>query len=343
MPSPTLFPRPLILFALLALTLGPCSLKSEIVFQRTAGGSDPIVVAPYPSIGTNIISWIVNGSPGAWITTFEPTTNEIIRSVTIEMADAVTGSEPLAGGAAEGGFSLNLCQITQNGSGGTSIEIVAVLEGSDNPSTEGSYTYTVPEGLELRGPHILLAMVEPSGGVFRWKSNSPEAALGTGSGAGFPITPGAANTPTIDFPLNLENAVIFVTDGFGPAFTVEADDRPAGLTLTPAKRFAPTTVGEDSREQRITIRNRGIAPLTGLAIRGDAEARRHFKFRQPGSTTLTAGAATDFPVSFRPRESGRISGVLTVVGSAGTAKVRLRGRGESPLTKPPVRDPRDVE
>jgi hypothetical protein len=340
--SPTLFTRPLILFALLASTLGPCSLKSEIVFQRTAARADGVVVAPYPAPGTNFLSWFSAGSPGAWITTFEPATNEIIRSVTIEMADAVTGSEPLAGDAAEGGFSLNLCQIQPNESGGASIEIIAVLEGSDNPAREGSYTYTVPEGLELRGPHALLAMVEPSGGFFRWKTNSLEAAIGTGSGAGLIFTPGS-NTPTIDNPLDLENVVIFVGDNFAPAFTVEADDRPADLTLTPAKRFAPTTVGEESRSQRITIRNSGISPLTGLAVRGDAEARRHFDFTQPRLRSLTAGATTDFTVSFRPRGSGRISGALTVVSSVGTAKIRLRGRGVTPPVQPPVREPRNVE
>lgn len=340
--SPTLFTRPLILFALLASTLGPCSLKSEIVFQRTAGGSTPIVIAPYPALGTNFLSWFSAGSPGAWIATFEPATNEIIRSVTIEMADAVTGSEPLAGGAAEGGFSLNLCQIQPNESGGASIEIIAVLEGSDNPAREGSYTYTVPEGLELRGPHALLAMVEPSGGFFRWKTNSLEAAIGTGSGAGLIFTPGS-NTPTIDSPLDLENVVIFVGDNFAPAFTVEADDRYPGLSVTPAKRFAPTTIGEETEAQQIKIRNTGKAPLTGLAVRANAETRRHFDISQPKSRSLAAGAETEFPVSFRPRKPGHISGSLTVVGSAGTAKIRLRGRGVTPPVQRPVREPRNVE
>lgn len=342
MPLPNLLSRSLLIATALLGLSAPSVLRSEIVFQRPASGSDAVVVAPYPAPGTNIISWISAGSPGAWITTFEPTTNEIIRSVTIEMADAVTGSEPLAGDAPEGGFSLNLCQITEPVPGTLSIEIVAVLEGSDNPAMEGSYTYTVPEGLELRGTHALLAMVEPSGGSFRWKRGAPGASIGTGSGAGFPITRGEIGA-TISGPLDLENVAIFITDGFAPAFTVEADDRPAGLTLTPIKPFAPTKVNDESREQRITVRNSGISPLTGLVVRGDAEARRHFKFRQPGTRTLTAGATTEFPVSFRPRESGRISGVLTVVGSGGTAKIRLRGRGVTPSAQPPVREPRDVE
>lgn len=340
-----LLPLPSRSFLIATALLGfasPSVLRSEIVFQRSAVSSDSFVVAPYPAPGTNIISWISAGSPGAWITTFEPATNEIIRSVTIEMADAVTGSEPLAGDAPEGGFSLNLCQITEVVPGTLSIEIVAVLEGSDNPAMEGSYTYTVPEGLELRGNHALLAMVEPSGGSFRWKRGALEASIGTGAGAGF-VLARQANTPTIDVPLDLENVVIFVTDGFAPAFTVEADDRPAGLTLTPIKPFAPTKVNDEAREQRITVRNSGISPLTGLVVRGDAEARRNFKFRQPGSRTLTAGATTEFPASFRPRESGRISGVLTVVSSGGTAKVRLRGRGVTPPVQPPVREPRGVE
>lgn len=342
MPLPTLPSRSFLIATALLGVSAPSVLRSEIVFQRPAAGSDAVVVAPYPASGTNIISWLSAGSPGAWIATFEPTTNEIIRSVTIEMADAVTGSEPLAGGVAEGGFSLNLCQITEPVPGTTSIEIVAVLEGSDNPATEGSYTYTVPDGLGLRGPHALLAMVEPAGGSFRWKRSAPAAAIGTGGGAGFPITRGEIGA-TFTGPLALENVAIFITDGFAPAFTVEADDRPAGLTLTTAKPFVPTKVNDESQEQRIAIRNSGISPLTGLVVRGDAEARRHFKFRQPGARTLTAGATTDFPVSFRPRESGRISGALTVVSSAGTAKVRLRGRGVTPPVQPPVREPRDVE
>jgi len=331
----------LIATALLGFSV-PSLLHSETVFERPAAGSDNFVVAPYPAPGTNFLSWLSAGSPGAWITTFEPATNEIIRSVTIEMADAVTGSEPLAGGAAEGGFSLNLCQIQPNESGGASIEIIAVLEGSDNPAREGSYTYTVPEGLELRGPHALLAMVEPSGGFFRWKTNSLEAAIGTGSGAGLIFTPGS-NTPTIDNPLDLENAVIFMGDNFAPAFTVEADDRYPGLSVTPAKRFAPTTIGEETEAQQIKIRNTGKSPLTGLAVRANAETRRHFDISQPKSKSLAAGAETEFPVSFRPRKPGRISGSLTVVGSAGTAKIRLRGRGVTPPVQPPIREPRHVE
>lgn len=330
----------LIATALLGLS-APSVLRSEIVFQRPAAGSDTVVAAPYPAPGTNLLSWLSAGSPGAWIATFEPTTNEIIRSVTIEMADAVTGSEPLAGDAPEGGFSLNLCQITQSDSAVVSIEIVAVLEGSDNPAIEGSYTYTVPEGVELRGPHALLAMVEPSGGHFRWKRGLLGAFIGTGIRGGFIVSPETG--ATISGTLDLENVVIFATDRFAPAFTVEADDRPADLTLTPVKPFAPTKVNDEAREQQIIVRNSGISLLTGLVVRGDAEARRHYKFRQPGSRTLTAGATTEFPVSFRPRESGRISGVLTVVSSGGTAKVRLRGRGVTPPVQPPVREPRDVE
>lgn len=322
--------------------LVPSLLHSETVFERPAAGSDNFVVAPYPAPGTNILSWFSAGSPGAWITTFEPVTNEIIRSVTIEMADAVVDSEPLADAAPEGGFSLNLCQITQSDTATLSIEIIAVLEGSDNPAQEGSYTYTVPEGLELRGPHALLAMVEPSGGSFRWKRNALEPSVGTGGGAGLLLGAGERGL-TINDPLDLENAVIFQTEESSFAFTVEADTRPAGLTLTPAKGFAPTTVGEESRSQRITIRNSGISPLTGLVVRGDAEARRHFDFTQPRLRSLTAGATTDFTVSFRPRGSGRISGALTVVSSVGTVKIRLRGRGVTPPVQPPIREPRHVE
>lgn len=342
MPLPALPSRSFLIATALWGFSVPSVLHSEIVFQRSAVVSDSFVVAPYPAPGTNILSWLSAGSPGAWITTFDPATNENIRSVTIEMADAVTGSEPLADAAPEGGFSLNLCQINQSDTSTVSIEIVAVLEGSDNPSTEGSYTYTVPDGLELRGPHALLAIVEPSGGSFRWKRGALGASIGTGSGAGFVLGAGPASS-TINDPLDLGNVVIFLTDGFAPAFTVEADTRPAGLTLTPARRFAPTTVGEESRSQRITIRNSGISPLTGVAVRGDAEARRHFDFTQPRLRSLTAGATTDFMVSFRPRGSGRISGSLTVVSSVGTAKLRLRGRGVTPPVQPPIREPRNVE
>lgn len=335
--------RPLYLVAFLALVVSPLPLRSEIVFQRSGPQTGVVDIAPYPAPGTNFITWLGAGSPGVWITTFAPATNGIIRSVTIEMADSVSGSEPLAGGAPEGGFSLSLCQVNQSSPGINAIEIIAVLEGSDNPATEGSYTYTVPEGLELRGPHVLLAMVEPSGGSFRWKQTNAGPAVGSGGGPGFVITAGSASSTTIDSPLDLDNVVIFLTDSFAPLFTVEADDRPAGITLTPAKSFAPTGIGEESRVQRITIRNNGVAQLTGLAVRGDAKARRHFKFSQPGLKSLTAGSTTEFPVSFRPRGSGRITGALTVTGSAGTAKLRLRGRGVNPPPQSSIREPRAVD
>lgn len=336
-------PALLLIGTALAITAAPAALRAEIVFERSGAPTGTVVVAPYPAPGTNFITWLIAGSPGAWITTFEPATNEIIRSVTIEMADSAIDSEPLAEAAPEGGFSLSLCQIDQSVPGVTSIEIIAVLEGSDNPAEEGSYTYTVPKGLELRGPHALLAMVEPSGGYFGWKSNSPGTTIGTGSTAGFVIAAGHAGL-TIGGALDLENAVIFFYEGsFAPAFTVEADDRPADLKLTPAKRFAPTTIGEESRSQQITIRNNGISPLTGLAVRGNAVARRHFDFTQPGLRSLTTGATTVFTVSFRPRGSGRISGALTVVSSVGTVKVRLRGRGVTPPVQPPIREPRNVD
>jgi len=344
MPLPPLLSRFLLIASTLLGVSTPSLLRAEIVFERSGASAGTVVVAPYPGSGTNLINWILAGSPGAWLATFEPTTNEIIRSVTIEMDDAVTSSEPLADAAPEGGFSLSLCQIDQSVPGVTSIEIIAALEGSDNPSTEGSYTYTVPEGLELRGPHAILAMVEPLGGQFRWKQTAAPAGIGGGSSAALVFTNQPASL-TIEGPLNLNNVAILVVDNgssVSPVFKVEADDRPAGLSVAPAKRFAPTTIGEESRSQRITIRNSGISPLTGLAVRGDAEARRHFDFTQPRLSSLTAGAPTDFTISFRPRGSGRLTGALTVVSSVGTVKIRLRGRGVAPV-QPPIREPRDVD
>jgi hypothetical protein len=340
------FHSPLLLIGTaLAITAAPAALRAEIVFERSGATTNAVVVAPYPGLGTNFISWLLTGSPGAWITTFEPTTNEIIRSVTIEMDDAAVDSEPLADAAPEGGFSLSLCQIDQSVPGVISIEIITVLEGSDNPVEEGSYTYTVPEGLELRGPHALLAMVEPTGGQFRWKQTAAPTGIGSGITAAVVLTNQLASI-TIDVPLDLNNVTILIVDNgssASPVFRVEADDRYPGLSVTPARRFAPTTIGEETEAQQIKIRNTGKAPLTGLAVRANTETRRHFDISQPKSRSLAAGTETEFPVSFRPRKPGRISGSLTVVGSAGTAKIRLRGRGVTPPVQPPIREPRNVE
>jgi hypothetical protein len=100
---------------------------------------------------------------------------------------------------------------------------------------------------------------------------------GTGSGAGLIFTPGS-NTPTIDNPLDLENAVIFMGDNFAPAFMVEADDRPADASPShPSNPSRPPRSTKSRLEQRITFRNRFISPLAGLAVRrrGAAALRFH--------------------------------------------------------------------
>ncbi|MCB1206791.1 MAG: hypothetical protein KDN18_21220 [Verrucomicrobiae bacterium] len=293
----------------------------EVVFEQSSAATGSALVAPYPSSGTDFSTWFSSGSPGAWIVSFTPTSNEPIRSVTLEMDDA--DPQPTSGG-----FSLTLGRLVAENSV-IRFEIVSQLEGSANPSTAGSYTYLVPDGIEARGAHSLLAMVDSGGGTFRWKlvtDGTPQI----GSGGVLLIT--TTDQPVTDpfgGDLNLEKLVLFNNAGNDNAlFSVVAADRFALISLSRPKRFQTTSVGDSSRPQKLRITNSGAAPALLLGLRVPAQVRRNFRISKLPPRTLAAGASKTSSIAFRPHRPGAIRGSLFVTHSTGVAKVTLRGRGK---------------
>lgn len=83
--------------------------------------------------------------------------------------------------------------------------------------------------------------------------------------------------------------------------------QPAGSNLTDgtAKRsFGTVKLGRTGVPKTFTIRNTGLANLTGLSITKNGPHAADFTASAPAATTLAPGASTTFRVTFKPKATG---------------------------------------
>lgn len=115
-------------------------------------------ITPYRTDLVGTASWAQSGRPGIQGAELTVPANTFLRSITIRMGDS---PDP------KGGFQLHLFRIPRLGSTG-GLDHVARLKGTGNPATAGSHVYQIPSGLALSGRYLLVAMVSPGGGTYRW-------------------------------------------------------------------------------------------------------------------------------------------------------------------------------
>jgi len=115
-------------------------------------------ITPYRADLVGTVSWTQSGRPGIQGAELSVPANTFLRSITIRMGDS---PDP------KGGFQLHLFRIPRLGSTG-GLDHVARLKGTGNPATAGSHVYQIPSGLALSGRYLLVAMVSPGGGTYRW-------------------------------------------------------------------------------------------------------------------------------------------------------------------------------
>jgi hypothetical protein len=132
--------------------------------------------------------------------------------------------------------------------------------------------------------------------------------------------------PTQDGPAS---GLLTFTDGAGTQ-TVElsgAGIAPPSDVLNPMSlSFSPTSEGQLSAAQNVTLTNSGGMPLTSIAISVSAG----FQVSATCVTQLAAGAVCTISVVFAPTQVGAITGTLTIADALRTQTVALSGTGLSP-------------
>jgi hypothetical protein len=113
----------------------------------------------------------------------------------------------------------------------------------------------------------------------------------------------------------------------GAAYVFTFLANPARASLQKPKPFAPTPVGRKSRSQRLTLKNVGGSPLTGIRVRIAGAASRDFLVSRPTST-IAPGSLASIHVIFKPRAKGKRRAPLTVWSNARAVSVTLVGKGK---------------
>lgn len=165
----------------------------------------------------------------------------------------------------------------------------------------------------------------PAGGVFR--------GTGVAGGLFYPdfLDPGIYPvTYTIEDAFGVRNVAVLL---------VKVEELPPALVVSKPRPFRDTVINKRSREQRITIRNRGGTVVKGLRLVTSGSGRRDFRAGQPVLKTLEGGKATFFRVSFRPKKEGVRTARITVLNDRTPVTVTVQGRG---LPKPVIRPPRAI-
>ncbi|MEQ1858794.1 MAG: choice-of-anchor D domain-containing protein [Chthoniobacteraceae bacterium] len=105
-----------------------------------------------------------------------------------------------------------------------------------------------------------------------------------------------------------------------PGIAVEV---PVGVTLldgTSSVSFGSVVVGASSAPKVFTIRNTGVADLTGLSVTKDGPNSGDFTVSALGATTLTTGQITTFTVTFNPVANGPHSAAIHIASNVGGSK-----------------------
>ncbi|GAA5117743.1 choice-of-anchor D domain-containing protein [Luteolibacter yonseiensis] len=181
-------------------------------------------------------------------------------------------------------------------SGGSAPEFVRV---GFQLSTDGGDTWTFLGAgafLGASGGWRLYDLALPAAGMIRALGVTSD---GNGSTGGIISSVASFNNPPA-----LPKIAVF-TGGS----TAYADERASGAT---APQFPSTAVGITSVAQTFTIRNTGLAPLTGLALSVTGTNPGDFTPGMP-QATLAPGATTTFTVAFSPTVMGVRSAVVNLV------------------------------
>ncbi len=132
--------------------------------------------------------------------------------------------------------------------------------------------------------------------------------------------------PTQDGPAS---GLLTFTDGAGTQ-TVELTGTgiaPPADVLNPASlSFPPTSDGQLSAAENVTLTNSGGLPLTSIAVSVSAQ----FRVSSTCGTQLAAGAVCTISVIFAPAQVGAVTGTLTIADALRTQTVTLSGSGLSP-------------
>lgn len=149
----------------------------------------------------------------------------------------------------------------------------------------------------------------------------PKTSLAVGESTSFPVTfqPGAkgARTAAIHIASNDpdENPFDVNLTGVGLTAPEIALEQPAGKGLTDAvgrKSFGLVKVGKSGKARIFTIRNKGTAKLTGLAITKNGANAKDFIVTSPVKSTLAPNTSTTFRVTFKPRARGTRNAAIQI-------------------------------
>jgi hypothetical protein len=132
--------------------------------------------------------------------------------------------------------------------------------------------------------------------------------------------------PTQDGPAS---GLLTFTDGAGTQ-TVELSGTgiaPPTDVLNPTTlSFLPTSEGQLSAAENVTLTNSGGLPLTSISISASAQ----FQASSTCGTQLAAGAVCTINVIFAPAQIGAVTGTMTIADVLRTQTVNLSGSGLSP-------------
>ena len=98
-------------------------------------------------------------------------------------------------------------------------------------------------------------------------------------------------------------------------------------------RFGAVAANGAKKEKIFTVKNIGLARLTGLKVRIDGENAKDFKIIDPRKSSLSIDGSTTFKVAFKPTETGRRHADLHITGEdviGGPFDVKLSGVGVKP-------------
>jgi hypothetical protein len=132
--------------------------------------------------------------------------------------------------------------------------------------------------------------------------------------------------PTQDGPAS---GLLTLTDGAGTQ-TVELSGTgiapPTDVLGTTSLSFLPTSDGQLSAVENVTLTNSGGLPLTSISV----SAGPQFQMSSTCGTQLAAGAVCTISVIFAPTQVGAVIGTLTIADALRTQTVALSGSGLSP-------------
>jgi len=135
----------------------------------------------------------------------------------------------------------------------------------------------------------------------------------------------AGKTVRIRFNVKTDNTTVFAGLAIDDVSVTALSPQ---LTIGLPKRFRSTTIGRRSKPQQVLVTNVGGQAATGVTLELSGKARRDFRISPPAST-LAAGAATSFSVTFKPKAAGIRKATVSAKSDAPTVSAPLSGKGKA--------------